>query len=56
MLSGEMARLQITDRAREAEAFRATRATRGARRAGARTATRRILQTAAAAATWPFRR
>jgi hypothetical protein len=56
MLSSEMAKSQITDRVREAEAFRTSRATSGARRAEARTATRRILQTAAAAAAWPFKR
>jgi hypothetical protein len=56
MLSSEMAKSQITDRVRDAEADRTSRATRGARKAEARSATRRILQTAAAAAAWPFKR
>lgn len=56
MLSGEMARSQITDRVRDADAFRTARASRGARKASSRGAARRIAQTAAAVATWPFKR
>lgn len=56
MLSGDMARSQITDRVREADAFRTARATREARQAGARGAARRIVQTASALAIWPFKR
>jgi hypothetical protein len=56
MLSGEMAKSQITDRVRDAEAFRTARATRGARKASSRSAARKIVQTAAAMATWPFKR
>lgn len=56
MLSGEMARSQITDRVRDADAFRTARASRGARKASSRSAARRIVQTAAAMVTWPFKR
>ena len=55
MLSGEMAKYQIADRVREAEADRIARATRRSRTAGERTATRRITRAAIAAVLWPVK-
>ena len=53
MVSGEMARLQIADRVREAEAERIARATRRSRAADERSATRRFTRAAIAAILWP---
>jgi hypothetical protein len=55
MLSGEMARYQIGDRVREAEADRLARSTRRSRAANSRGVTRRIGRAALAAATWPIK-
>ena len=55
MLSGEMARYQIADRHREAQADRLARSTRRSRAADARGLTRRIGRAALAAATWPVK-
>lgn len=55
MLSGEMARYQIGDRVREAEAERLARSTRRSRAAESRGVTRRIGRAALAAATWPIK-
>ena len=55
MLSGEMARYQIADRHREAEADRVARSTRRSKAVDARSFTRRIGRAAIAAATWPVR-
>ena len=55
MLSGEMARSQIVDRVREAEADRLARSTRRSRAASSRGVTRRIGRAALAAATWPVK-
>ena len=55
MLSGEMARSQIGDRVREAEADRLARSTRRSRAASSRGVTRRIGRAALAAATWPIK-
>ena len=55
MLSGEMARYQIADRVREAEADRVARSTRRARAADQRSFTRRSGRAALVAALWPFK-
>ncbi|HEY3213557.1 MAG TPA: hypothetical protein VGL16_10200 [Actinomycetota bacterium] len=55
MLSGEMARYQIGDRVREAEAERLARSTRRSKAAESRSVTRRIGRAALAAATWPIK-
>lgn len=55
MLSGEMARLRIADRVREAEADRLARATRSSQIAHERSATRRFGRAAVAAVLWPVR-
>lgn len=55
MLSGEMARYQIADRHREAEADRVARSTRRSKAVDARSFTRRIGRAAIAAATWPVK-
>jgi hypothetical protein len=55
MLSGEMARHQIGDRVREAEAERMARSTRRSKAAESRSVTRRIGRAARAAATWPIK-
>jgi hypothetical protein len=55
MLSGEMARHQIGDRVREAEAERMARSTRRSKAAESRSVTRRIGRAALAAATWPIK-
>jgi hypothetical protein len=55
MLSGEMARHQIGDRVREAEADRLARSTRRSKAAESRGVTRRIGRAALAAATWPIK-
>jgi hypothetical protein len=55
MLSGEMARHQIGDRVREAEAERLARSTRRSKAAESRSVTRRIGRAALAAATWPIK-
>jgi hypothetical protein len=55
MLSGEMARYQIGDRVREAEAHRLARSTRRSKAAESRSVTRRIGRAALAAATWPIK-
>jgi len=53
--SGEMARYQIADRHREAEADRLARSTRRSKAADSRSFTRRIGRAALAAATWPVK-
>ena len=55
MLSGEMARHQIGDRVREAEAERLARSTHRSKAAESRSVTRRIGRAALAAATWPIK-
>jgi hypothetical protein len=55
MLSGEMARYQIADRVREADAARMARATRKGKAMETRGITRRIGRAALAAATWPIK-
>jgi hypothetical protein len=55
MLSGEMARYQIADRVREAEAARVARSTRKGKAMESRGITRRIGRAALAAATWPIK-
>ncbi len=55
MLSGEMARYQIADRVREADAERVARSTRKAKATESRSITRRIGRAAVAAATWPIK-
>jgi hypothetical protein len=55
MLSGDMARYQIADRVREAEAARLAKSTRRAKAASDRSFRRRIGRAAIAAALWPTR-
>lgn len=55
MLSGEMARYQIADRVREAEAARLARSTRRSKTLETRGFTRRIGRAALAAAVWPIK-
>jgi hypothetical protein len=55
MLSGEMARSQIADRVRDAEADRLARSTRRSKAVQSRGLTRRIGRAALAAATWPIK-
>jgi hypothetical protein len=55
MLSGEMARHQIADRIREAEAARMARSTRKGKAMEWRGITRRIGRAALATATWPIK-
>jgi hypothetical protein len=55
MLNGEMARYQIADRIREAEADRRSRSTRRSRVADERGFTRRVTRAAIAAVVWPVR-
>ncbi len=55
MLSGEMARYQIADRVRDAEADRLARSTRRSKALQSRSLTRRIGRAALAAATWPIK-
>ena len=55
MLSGDMARYQIADRVREAEAARIARTTRRARTADERGIARKVGRAALAAALWPVK-
>lgn len=55
MLSGEMARYQIADRVRDAEADRLARSTRRAKVASRQTFARRIGRAAVAVAQWPVK-
>lgn len=55
MLTGEMAKYQIQDRVREAEAFRRNRSTRTGRRGAERSRARRIASHALAAVLWPVK-
>ncbi len=55
MLTGEMAKYQIQDRVREAEAFRMSRSTRAGRRGAERSRARRIVSHALAVVLWPVR-
>jgi hypothetical protein len=55
MLSGEMAKYQIADRIREAEADRRSRSTRRSRIADERGFTRRVTRAAIAAVVWPVK-
>jgi hypothetical protein len=55
MLSVEMARYQISDRVRGAEADRRARSTRRSKAMESRGITRRIGRAALAAATWPIK-
>jgi len=55
MLSGEMARYQIADRVRDAEAARVAKTTRRAKAADERAFTRRVGRAALAAALWPVK-
>lgn len=55
MLSGEMAKYQIADRIREAEAERRVRMTRRSRMADERSFSRRVGRAAIAAVVWPVR-
>jgi hypothetical protein len=55
MLGGEMAKYQIADRVREAEAERRARQTRRSRMADERSLSRRVGRAALAAVMWPVR-
>jgi hypothetical protein len=55
MLSGEMAKFQIADRVREADAERRARQTRRSRMADERSFTRRVGRAAIAVVVWPVR-
>jgi hypothetical protein len=55
MLSGEMARHQIDDRIREAEAERRARQTRRSRMADERSFSRRVGRAAIAVVIWPVK-
>ncbi len=55
MLSGEMARYQIADRVRDAEADRMARSTRRAKVASRQTFVRKVGRAALAAAQWPVK-
>lgn len=55
MLSGEMAKYEIADRIRDADADRRARLTRRSRIADDRGLTRRIGRAAIAAVVWPVR-
>jgi hypothetical protein len=55
MLSGEMARHQIADRVREADAARMARSTRKGKATASLSFRRRIGRAALAAATWPIK-
>ena len=55
MLSGEMAKFQIADRVREADAERLARQTRRSRAADERSMTRRVSRAAIAVVLWPVR-
>jgi hypothetical protein len=55
MLSGEMARHQIADRVREAEAERVARSTRKGKAMESRGVSRRFGRAVLAAATWPIK-
>jgi hypothetical protein len=55
MHTGEMARYRIYERARAAQKDRLARSTRAGRTADARSGTRRVVTTIAAALLWPIR-
>jgi hypothetical protein len=55
MLSGDMARYQIADRVREAEAERRARQTRRSRMADERSVGRRMARAAVAVVLWPVK-
>jgi hypothetical protein len=55
MLTGEMARLRIEDRVRDAESDRMARSTRAGREREARSSGRRVVRTLAAALLWPVK-
>jgi hypothetical protein len=55
MLNGEMARYQIADRIREADAERRARTTRRSRMADERGYVRRVGRAAIAAVVWPVK-
>jgi len=55
MLNGEMARHQIADRVREAEAERFARATRRSRAVDERSTARRFARAAIATVLWPVK-
>jgi hypothetical protein len=55
MLTGEMAKYQIDDRVRAAQADRLARSTRAGRTANARGGARRVTTAIAAALMWPIR-
>ncbi len=55
MLNGEMAKFQVSDRIREAEAERRARMTRRSRMADERSFARRVSHAAIAAVVWPVR-
>jgi hypothetical protein len=55
MLSGEMAKYQIADRVRDAEADRLARSTRRAKALETGSFTRRVGRAALAAALWPVK-
>jgi hypothetical protein len=55
MISGDMAKFQINDRIREAEADRVARQTRRSRMADERGLARRVGRAAIAAVVWPVR-
>ncbi len=56
MMNGEMARYQIADRVREAEAARRASSTRAGRRDATRGTVARVARTAVTLVAWPFRR
>ena len=55
MLTGEMAKYQIQDRVREAEAYRAARSTNAGRAAERQSRIRKIASSALAAVLWPVK-
>jgi hypothetical protein len=55
MLSGDIARYQIADRVRDAQADRIARTTRRVKAADERGLTRRVGRAALAAALWPIK-
>ena len=55
MFTGEMAKYQIQDRIREAEAYRAARSTNAGRAAARQSRIRKIASSALAAVLWPVK-
>lgn len=55
MLTGEMAKYQIQDRVREAEAYRAAKSTNAGRAAERQSRVRKIASSALSAVLWPIK-